>query len=105
MIKVPARTPRIVGGKPADADEWPWMAALLCDKTDQFCGGVLITDQHVLTASSCVDMYYLFPKYRHERMSGVILIFYYSISNPNELVVPSSCTKSLVVERWKMTLQ
>ena len=56
LIKVPARSPRIVGGKPADANEWPWMAALLHDKTDQFCGGVLITDQHVLTASSCVDM-------------------------------------------------
>ena len=46
---------RIVGGQPADKGEWPWMAALLRDKTDQYCGGVLITDQHVLTASHCVD--------------------------------------------------
>lgn len=49
------QTTRIVGGVPADKGEWPWMAALLRDKTDQYCGGVLITDQHILTASHCVD--------------------------------------------------
>lgn len=49
------QTTRIVGGQPADKGEWPWMAALLRDKTDQYCGGVLITDQHILTASHCVD--------------------------------------------------
>lgn len=48
---------RIVGGKPADKGEWPWMAALLREGEDQFCGGVLITDQHVLTAAHCVDQY------------------------------------------------
>jgi secreted trypsin-like serine protease len=48
---------RIVGGRPADKGEWPWMAALLRDGTDQYCGGVLITDQHVLTASHCTDSY------------------------------------------------
>lgn len=51
------QTTRIVGGVPADKGEWPWMAALLRDKTDQYCGGVLITDQHILTASHCVDKY------------------------------------------------
>ncbi|XP_057369709.1 serine proteinase stubble-like isoform X1 [Daphnia carinata] len=49
------QTTRIVGGQPADKGEWPWMAALLRDMTDQYCGGVLITDQHILTASHCVD--------------------------------------------------
>jgi len=48
---------RIVGGRPADKGEWPWMAALLRDGTDQYCGGVLITDQHVLTASHCTDSF------------------------------------------------
>lgn len=51
---------RIVGGQPADKGEWPWMAALLRDKDSQYCGGVLITDQHVLTASHCVDKYFDF---------------------------------------------
>ncbi|XP_046460216.1 proclotting enzyme-like isoform X1 [Daphnia pulex] len=49
------QTTRIVGGVPADKGEWPWMAALLRDQTDQYCGGVLITDQHILTACHCVD--------------------------------------------------
>ncbi len=48
---------RIVGGRPASKDEWPWMAALLRYDSDQFCGGVLITDRHVLTASHCVDRF------------------------------------------------
>ncbi len=45
---------RIVGGRQAETDEWPWMAALLNDVNDLFCGGVLITNQHVLTAAHCV---------------------------------------------------
>lgn len=45
---------RIAGGRPADPKEWPWMAALLRQGTIQYCGGVLITDRHVLTAAHCV---------------------------------------------------
>ncbi|KAL7629903.1 UNVERIFIED_CONTAM: hypothetical protein RMT77_019978, partial [Armadillidium vulgare] len=45
---------RIVGGKPADPKDWPWMAAILRKSGSQFCGGVLITDRHVLTAAHCV---------------------------------------------------
>jgi len=45
---------RVVGGQPADPKEWPWMAALLRQGTIQYCGGVLITDRHVLTAAHCV---------------------------------------------------
>ena len=50
-------TDKIVGGRPADPREWPWMVAVLRDGTDRFCGGVLITDQHVLTAAHCVFPY------------------------------------------------
>ncbi|XP_071537008.1 proclotting enzyme-like [Panulirus ornatus] len=45
---------RIVGGKPANPKEWPWVAALMRSGTSQYCGGVLISDQHVLTAAHCV---------------------------------------------------
>lgn len=43
--------PKITGGRPADPGEWPWMAALVTNpRTTAFCGGVLITDRHVLSA-------------------------------------------------------
>ncbi|XP_078038726.1 proclotting enzyme [Augochlora pura] len=45
---------RLVGGQPADPTEWPWMAALLRKDNSRYCGGVLITDRHVLTAAHCV---------------------------------------------------
>nr|XP_045598972.1 proclotting enzyme-like isoform X1 [Procambarus clarkii] len=45
---------RIVGGTPSDPREWPWVAALMRQNTSQYCGGVLITDKHVLTAAHCV---------------------------------------------------
>jgi len=44
---------RIVGGQLADPQEWPWMVALMTDGDYHFCGGVLITDLHVLTAAHC----------------------------------------------------
>ncbi|XP_045128810.1 proclotting enzyme-like isoform X7 [Portunus trituberculatus] len=53
LIAKPPPT-RIVGGKPADPKEWPWIAALLRNGATQFCGGTLITNQHVLTAAHCI---------------------------------------------------
>lgn len=43
--------PKITGGRKSEIAEFPWMAALkpLTDRK-AICGGVLITDRHVLTA-------------------------------------------------------
>ena len=48
---------RIVGGVKVDVEgKFPWMASLLWEKKDgwkHFCGGTLISDRHILTASHC----------------------------------------------------
>ncbi|KAL7646618.1 UNVERIFIED_CONTAM: hypothetical protein RMT77_001869 [Armadillidium vulgare] len=45
---------KIIGGRPADPKDWPWMAALLnVNDSSLICGGVLITDRYVLTAANC----------------------------------------------------
>lgn len=45
---------RVVGGRPADPNEWPWLAALVYPEGDSFCGGTLISDTYVITAAHCV---------------------------------------------------
>ncbi|XP_034256099.1 trypsin-7-like [Thrips palmi] len=44
---------RIVGGKPANANEFPWMVRLSYFNRF-YCGGMLINDRYVLTAAHCV---------------------------------------------------
>lgn len=50
---------KIVGGEKVDmTGKYPWMVALLWkkkkDRWAQFCGGVLISKRHILTAAHCL---------------------------------------------------
>ncbi|XP_042883301.1 serine protease filzig-like [Penaeus japonicus] len=44
---------RIVGGSMTQLNEYPWQVAIINDKRFT-CGGALISDRHILTASHCV---------------------------------------------------
>ncbi|KAJ0172182.1 hypothetical protein K1T71_012155 [Dendrolimus kikuchii] len=44
---------RVSGARPANPREWPWMASITPEGFEQYCGGVLISDRHVLTAAHC----------------------------------------------------
>jgi len=49
-----ANQDRIVGGEATDANEYPWQVALVsANGKHPFCGGTLISSQHVLTAAHC----------------------------------------------------
>jgi len=45
----------IYGGVKADEGEFPFMVSLVTQRGLSFCGGVLITRRHVLTAAHCFD--------------------------------------------------
>lgn len=44
---------RIIGGVEAKQGEFPWQVAILDDYGFQYCGGTIIGDQWVLTATHC----------------------------------------------------
>uniref|UniRef100_A0A147BWV9 Putative trypsin-like serine protease n=1 Tax=Ixodes ricinus TaxID=34613 RepID=A0A147BWV9_IXORI len=44
---------RIVNGTDAEQGDWPWMVGLYSENDTLHCGGVLISDQFVLTAAHC----------------------------------------------------
>lgn len=68
---------RIIGGKKASPNDWPWMVALL--KTDtsdsvfnrQFCGGTLIAPQWVLTAAHCAKSFGMAALIGQNNLDGI----------------------------------
>ena len=52
------RTRRVVGGTESMQGEWPWQVALLY-KGGQYCGGSLVNQRWVVTASHCFSKYCL----------------------------------------------
>jgi len=46
---------KIVQGYTSVANSWPWIVALYINNNQVFCGGFLVTYQHVVTAAHCVN--------------------------------------------------
>lgn len=51
---VRSKDPRVVGGIASNPGAWPWLIALYQDGIFH-CGGVILSDQWVLTAAHCVN--------------------------------------------------
>lgn len=60
---VPLLDGRIVGGKPAFIENYPYQASLLYF-TSHICGAVIISDYYVVTAAHCT------ARYAHSVMSS-----------------------------------
>lgn len=46
----------IVGGTVSKKNDWPWLAALFNIPTQKFfCGGTIISENHILTAAHCIQ--------------------------------------------------
>jgi len=55
-IPILGKNQRIVGGSDSEPGAWPWQAGIVTTTgTRPFCGGVLISEQWVLTAAHCVE--------------------------------------------------
>lgn len=50
---------RIVGGRPARANQFPYQALIRHRNGDVFCGGAIIGNRFILTSANC------FQRYRH----------------------------------------
>ena len=46
---------RVVGGKYATLEDWPWMANIRFRESLPFCGASIITDEFVLSSAVCIS--------------------------------------------------
>lgn len=53
-----SRQKRIVGGKVAEPNSWPWQVEIIENGTKHYCGGSIIHPQWILTAAHCADPFY-----------------------------------------------
>lgn len=45
---------RIIGGLLASVGEWPWAVAVKDKNGAHYCGGVLVSSRHIVTAAHCI---------------------------------------------------
>ncbi|XP_034231541.1 trypsin-1-like [Thrips palmi] len=84
---------KVEGGQEAEPGQFPWMAALLRNGLQQFCGGVLLDSTHILTAAHCV--------YNLEAGDLTVGLGEYDLSQPvPERVQTFEVTDILVNERF-----
>ncbi|CAG9768789.1 unnamed protein product [Ceutorhynchus assimilis] len=74
---------RVVGGKPSQPASWPWLVSIY--KNGIFhCGGVLINELWIVTASHCADRYW---QYYYEVQAGALRRFSYSPMDQRRWVI------------------
>ncbi|XP_022174294.1 serine protease nudel isoform X2 [Myzus persicae] len=73
---------RVVGGIASNPGAWPWLIALYQDGIFH-CGGVILSDQWVLTAAHCVNQY---KKHFYEVQAGILRRFSFSPMEQSRIV-------------------
>lgn len=90
----------IYGGNRTKHGRWPFLAGILKkEKTEFFCGGSLITSQHVLTAAHCVESK---KKARKKPADIVVFLGRHSLSSTLETDSVTENVKDILVHPdWK----
>lgn len=93
--------PRISGGSETQRGEWPFIAALYyVEELKFFCGGTLITKQHVLTAAHCVQNKDSLLKLIADDV--LVLLGAYNLSVRERGVIQSDVSDIYVHPNWKV---